>query len=223
MVSQIIRRLRAATPLLDVRFSSCPCLELAWGTESLPLPLAGVLSIHNCILAVDSFSNGLPYLKELNMFACRSSASLSIGHLTLLESLSLINLPDLCFLEGLPSLHLQGVRFVDVPKLSAECISQVRVQKLLHLSSTVLLNNLVMAEGFTVPEILSLENCMESSVTFEESTSFSSVKHLRLCNCEMKYLPRNLKCLSSLENLDIYDCPNISSLAMYQVKTGLPV
>ncbi|KAJ1285709.1 hypothetical protein BS78_03G297700 [Paspalum vaginatum] len=168
--------LRAATSLSGLRLISCPSLELA----------------------PDSFSNGLSHLESLSV---RSPSSLLIGHLTSLESLSLGSSPDLCFLEGLSSLQLQHLHLTDVPKLSAESISQFRVQASLYLSSTVLLNHMLTAEGFTEP-----------SVSFEESANLSSVKHLRLCDCEMTSLPRNIKCLSSLEGLDIYSCPNISSL-----------
>ena len=203
--------LRAAASLRESRFICCPCLELARGAELLPLSLVK-LFISGCMLAADSFGNGLPQLNGLSMFGCRSTPSLSITHLTSLKELSLGNFPDLCFLEGLSSLYLLSLHLTEVPKLSVEFISQFRVQRSLYVSSTELLNHMLMAEGFTIPTFLCLENCKESSVTFEESASFSSVKHLRLCLCEMKSLPGNLKCFSSLEELDIHACPNISSL-----------
>jgi hypothetical protein len=68
------------------------------------------------------------------------------------------------------------------------------------------------SEGFTFPPFLSLEKCKDASVLFEESSKFASVKMLRLCLCEMRSLPGNLKCLSMLTRLEIWDCPNISSL-----------
>ncbi|WVZ68593.1 hypothetical protein U9M48_017517 [Paspalum notatum var. saurae] len=206
--------LRAATYLSRLRLISCPSLELARGAELLPLSLDSELCIYNCILEADSFSNGLAHLESLSVYGCRSPSSLSIGHLTSLESLSLRSSPDLCFLEGLSSLQLEHLHLTDVPKLSAECISQFRVQASgsLYVSNTVLLNHMITTEGFTVPGFLSLENCTEPSVSFEESANLSSVKHLRLCQCEMNSLPRNIKCLSSLVVLDIYSCPNILSL-----------
>jgi len=203
--------LRAAASLLESRFYFCPCLELARGAEFLPLSLVE-LFICGCMLAADSFSNGLPQLKDLSMFCCRSSPSLSIAHLISLKTLSLGHFPDLCFLEGLSSLYLQNLHLTEVRNLSVEFISQFRVQESLTVSNIELLNHMLMAEDFTIPLSLSLQDCKESSVTFEESASFSSVKHLRLCDSEMKYLPKNLKCLSSLKNLDIHACPNISSL-----------
>ncbi|KAL6616176.1 hypothetical protein ACP70R_038446 [Stipagrostis hirtigluma subsp. patula] len=203
--------LPAATSLSETRIISCPSLELSHGAELMPLSLRK-LCIYNCVLAADSFSNGLPHLHDLHMSRCRTPASLSIGHLTSLESFALYNLPDLCMLEGLSSLQLHYVHLIDVPKLTADCISEFRIKNSLYVSSSELLSHMLSAEGFTVPAFLSLESCNEPSVSFQESANFSSVKRLRLCECEMKSLPRNIKYLSNLETLDIYDCPNMSSL-----------
>lgn len=123
--------LRAATSLLSVFIASCPCLVLARGAEHMPLSIE-ILRLENGIIAADSLSNGFLQLKDLSVYNCRSSKSLSIGHLTSLESLSLYHIPDLCFLEGLPSLQLQSVFLRNVPRLTAKCISQFRVQKSLY-------------------------------------------------------------------------------------------
>nr|AIW65618.1 Rp1-dp2 [Zea mays] len=204
--------LRAAPSLSCFDCSDCPFLELARGAELMPLNLAGDLNIRGCILAVDSFINGLPHLKHLSIYFCRSSPSLSIGHLTSLQSLDLYGLPDLYFVEGLSSLHLKHLRLVDVANLTAKCISPFRVQEWLTVSSSVLLNHMLMAEGFTVPPKLVLFCCKEPSVSFEEPANLSSVKHLHFSCCETKSLPRNLKSVSSLESLSINGCPNITSL-----------
>lgn len=203
--------LRAATSLSEIRLILCPSLDLARGANLKPSSLKA-LCIHGCMVADNFFSSDLPHLIELSMFGCRSSASLSIGHLTSLESLSVGSFPDLCFLEGLSSLQLHHVHLTNVPKLSTECISLFRVQKSLYVSCPVVLNHMLWAEGFTVPPFLSLEGCNDPSVSLEESEIFTSVKCLRLCKCEMMSLPGNLMCFSSLTKLDIYDCPNISSL-----------
>uniref|UniRef100_A0A453FPB2 Uncharacterized protein n=1 Tax=Aegilops tauschii subsp. strangulata TaxID=200361 RepID=A0A453FPB2_AEGTS len=203
--------LRAATSLSDIQLFDCPSLDLAHGANFLPLSL-GKLRIQRCMVTTNFFSCDLPFLMNLSMFGCRSSASLSIGHLTSLESLSLGGIPDLCFLEALSSLQLRYVHLTDVPKLDGKCISQFRVQKSLYVSSLMMLNHMLSAEGFTVPPFLSLEGCKEASVSFEESTDFTSVKCLRLRDCEMSSLPRNLKCFSNLTKLEIHMCPNISPL-----------
>ncbi|KAL6840869.1 hypothetical protein ACP4OV_029395 [Aristida adscensionis] len=203
--------LRAATCLTEARFITCPSLELTHGAEFMPLSLRKLL-IYNCMLAADSLCCGLPHLKKLYVHGCRTSASLSIGHQTSLTFLSLIGSPDLCIIEGLSSLQLQHLQLMDVPKLTSESISQFHVKESLRVSSSELLSHMLSAEGFTVPPIFYLDDCKEPSVSFEESANFSSVKHLILWNCEMKSLPRNMKCLSSLESLSICMCPNISSL-----------
>jgi hypothetical protein len=204
--------LHAAPSLSGLDCTNCPCLELARGAEFISFNLAEDLTIRGCILAADSFINVLPHLKSLLINGCRSSPSLSIGHLTSLESLHLSCLPDLCFLEGLSSLQLNRLSLIDVPNLTAKCISQFRVQVSLTVSSSVLLNHMLVAEGFTAPSYLCLKYCKELSVPFEEPVNLSSVKSLEFWNCKTESLPRNLKFLSSLESLYIVDCPNIASL-----------
>lgn len=203
--------LRAATSLLEVRLFSCPSLNLARGADEMPLSLAK-LKIFWCTVGANFLSTGLPHLRELYIFSCRSSASLSIGHLSSLVSLSLCSLPDLCIVEGLSSLQLHELNLQVVPKLNAKCIAQFRVQKWLLVSSPVILDHMLSAKGFIVPEVLYLFNCKKSSVSFEESANFSSLRDLTLAQCEMRSLPGNLKCLTSLTRLGIMDCPNISSL-----------
>jgi hypothetical protein len=69
-----------------------------------------------------------------------------------------------------------------------------------------------LVRNFTVPADLTLQCWKEQSFFFEESAKFTSVEELSLIECEMKSLPRNLNCLSSLKRLYISCCPNISSL-----------
>ncbi|KAM3406410.1 hypothetical protein ACQJBY_000480 [Aegilops geniculata] len=203
--------LRAATSLSNFQLTSCPSVDLARGADSMPLSLES-LRIQWCTVAANFFSSDLPYLMNLSMFGCKSSASLSIGHLTSLESLSLGGFPDLCFVDGLSSLQLHHVHLTDVPKLTQECIAQFRVKKSLTVSSPGMLNHMCSSEGFTFPPFISLENCKDASISFEESANFTSVEWLRLWSCEMRSLPGNLKCLSSLTKLEIRNCLNISSL-----------
>jgi len=204
--------LRAAPSLSRLHCNDCPSLDLARGAEFMSFNFAGDLYIWGCILAADSFINGLPHLKSLSILCCRSSPCLSIGHLTSLESLYLCGLPDLCSLEGLSSWQLDELSLGDVPNLTAKCISQFRVQKRLTVSSFVLLNQMLKTEGFIVPLNLILRYCKEASASFGECANLLSVKHLYFWQCKMESLPGNLKFLSSLETLDIANCPNITSL-----------
>ncbi|AQK39120.1 putative disease resistance protein RGA1 isoform X1 [Zea mays] len=204
--------LHAAPSLSALDCWDCPSLELARGAELMPLNLASYLDIQGCILAADSFTNYVPDLKQLTIINCRCSPSLSIGHLTSLESLQLIGLPDLYFVEGLSSLHLKRLKLGDVANLTAKCFSQFRVMESLTVSSSVLLNQMLMAEGFMVPPNLEFLYCKEPSILFEEPANLSSVKCLNFSLCETESLPRNLKSLSSLESLEIGFCPNIASL-----------
>ncbi|XP_008662414.1 putative disease resistance RPP13-like protein 1 isoform X1 [Zea mays] len=204
--------LRAAPSLSFINCWDCPSLELARGAELVPSNLDRYLNIRGCILSADSFINGLLDLKYLSIDSCRSSPSLSIGHMTSLQSLHLVGLSDLYLVEGLSCLRLKFLQLVDVPNLTAKCISQFRVRVSLTVSSSVLLNHMLMAEGFRVPLNLYLLDCKEPSISFEDPANLSSVKCLQFLRCETESLPGNLKSLSSLESLHIGRCPNIASL-----------
>ena len=203
--------LRAATGLSKISLWSCPSLDLTRESCFLPLSLEN-LNIQHCVVAADFLSSDMPHLRDLSMIWCRSSSSLSIGHLTSLRSLKLQYLQDLCFLEGLSSLQLFWAELVHVPKLNMKCISQLRVDTLLSVSSLVILNDMLSAEGFTVPGNLTLQGCKERSFSFEESADFSSVHCLSFLDCESSSLLGNLKCFSCLRTLQIVRCPNLSSL-----------
>ncbi|PWZ46374.1 putative disease resistance protein [Zea mays] len=195
--------------LCELSLSSCSITD-----EALAICLGGLTSLRNLKLKYNMALTTLPSEKVFEHLTKldRSSPSLSIGHLTSLQSLDLYGLPDLYFVEGLSSLHLKHLRLVDVANLTAKCISPFRVQEWLTVSSSVLLNHMLMAEGFTAPPNLTLFVCKEPSVSFEEPANLSSVKHLLFSCCKTESLPRNLKSVSSLESLSIQSCPNITSL-----------
>ncbi|CAD6268635.1 unnamed protein product [Miscanthus lutarioriparius] len=169
---------------------------------------------------------------ELRLFSCSitdGALAICLGGLTSLTTLhlgynmALTALPseevfehltklDNLTVTGLSSWQLQHLTLIDVPNLTAKCISQFRVQYYLFVSSFVLLNQMLKAEGFIVPPNLGLRYCKEPSASFGESANLLSVKHLDIWDCKMESLPGNLKFLFSLESLYISHCPNITSL-----------
>uniref|UniRef100_A0A0E0C8J3 Rx N-terminal domain-containing protein n=1 Tax=Oryza meridionalis TaxID=40149 RepID=A0A0E0C8J3_9ORYZ len=202
--------LRASASLITLGIMCYPSLQLARGSEYLPLSLED-LRVDHCVLTADFFCSDLPKLKKLYLNGCRSSASMSVGRLTSVESFDLRSLPDLCTFEGLSSLQFDLVQLIDVPKLTLECTSQFSITRALAVSNPVMLNHMLSAKGFTATDI-SLHDCKDPSVSLEVSANLTRVKSLELLRCEMKSLPTNLRCLSGLEKLAIWDCPNISTL-----------
>jgi len=193
-----LRGINGAASLLSVYLSSCPSFGLAHGVESMPLSLEE-LDVSNCMLASET------------VYDYKSFVRLSVGHLTSLKTLELSHLPDLCMLEGLPSLQLHELTLVLVPKLSAKYISHCRVQKSLTVRSSIMLNDMLSTEGFAIPAQVTLECCNKPFILFERSDSLSSVQHLCFMNCGIQSLP-SLKDLSCLESLKFFTCPNLLSL-----------
>jgi len=126
--------LRAAASLSNLKLLSCPSLELARGADFMPLSIEN-FHVFDCMFEAEIFCSDLRNLKNVGLANCRSMASMSVGHLTSLESFSLYHMPDLCIIEGSSSLQLHHVHLINVRKLTADCISQFHVKTSLYVSS----------------------------------------------------------------------------------------
>uniref|UniRef100_A0A0D9XQT2 Uncharacterized protein n=1 Tax=Leersia perrieri TaxID=77586 RepID=A0A0D9XQT2_9ORYZ len=205
--------LQEATSLSVVEIDSCVSLVLvdADGIVTMPSNIEK-LSISGCILGTDFLTTDFPRLRSISITCCRSSASLAIGHLHSLESLSLNNMPDLCFLEGLSCPRLQDIHLINVPKLTAQSFSNHHAWKSLSISNSTMLSLILSIKDFMLPEKLCFEHYNEPSITFESSAKFASIKSLEFHSSNFMSLPSSLKELSCLEVIKFIKCPNLSSL-----------
>ncbi|XP_015617422.1 disease resistance protein RGA2 isoform X3 [Oryza sativa Japonica Group] len=205
--------LREATSLSEVKIDSCISLELVDENGIAVMPSSiGKLSLFGCILGANFLSTDFPRLRSISITCCRSSSSFAIGHLRSLESLSLNNMPDLCFLEGLSCPHLQDIHLINVPNLTAESFSRHHAWKSLAISSSAMLSLMLSIKDFMLPEKLCFEQYDEPSITFQSSANFTSIKFLEFRDSKVMYLPSSLKNLSSLERIKFVRIPNLSSL-----------
>uniref|UniRef100_J3N766 Reverse transcriptase zinc-binding domain-containing protein n=1 Tax=Oryza brachyantha TaxID=4533 RepID=J3N766_ORYBR len=205
--------LRKVTSLSRVTIDSCVSLELVDGNEIDTIPsFIEKLSISGCVLGADFLTTEFPRLRSISITSCRSSSSFSIGHLHSLESLSLNNMPDLCFLEGLSCPHLQDIHLINVPKLTAQSFSQHHAWTSLAISSSAMLSLILSTDNIMLPEKLCFEQYNEPSITFEISAKFASIKFLEFSNSEVMSLPSSLRNMSCLEGIKFIKCPDLSSL-----------
>uniref|UniRef100_A0A0D3HK32 Uncharacterized protein n=1 Tax=Oryza barthii TaxID=65489 RepID=A0A0D3HK32_9ORYZ len=206
--------LREAISLSELEIDSCVSLELVDGNGIATMPPSiEKLSVSGCVLGTDFLTTDFPHLHSISITCCRSSSSLAIGHLHSLESVSLNNMPDLCFLEGLSSCsHLQDIHLINVPKLITESFTQHNACKSLAINSEAMLSLMLSIKDFVLPEKLCFENYDEASLTFGTSANFTSIKSLEFNDSKVMYLPNSLKNLSSLERIKFDRCPNLSLL-----------
>uniref|UniRef100_A0A0E0BH96 R13L1/DRL21-like LRR repeat region domain-containing protein n=1 Tax=Oryza glumipatula TaxID=40148 RepID=A0A0E0BH96_9ORYZ len=208
--------LREVTSLSEVEIDSCISLELVDGNGIATIPSSlEKLSISGCVLGPDFLSTDLPHLHSISITSCRSSVSLAVGHLHSLESLSLNNMPDMCFLEGLSCPNLQDVHLINIPKLTAESFSQHHAWKSFTISSSEMLSLMLSIKDFKLPEKLCFKHYDEPSIKFESSANFTSIKSLEFSDSKVMSLPRSLENLSCLERIAFIQCPNLSSLPVF--------
>lgn len=151
---------------------------------------------------------GLQAATSLLELMVRSCPSLGLAHAAESMPLSLLKLSIYhCRVSGRTTL----LRLIDVPNLSAECISQCRVQNELYLSSSVMVSDILSVESFTISAYLNIQYYKEPSISFEKFEKLASVKYLSFVYCGIQSLP-SLRSLTSLEGIRIGECPNLSCL-----------
>ncbi|XP_072955027.1 putative disease resistance protein RGA3 [Typha angustifolia] len=219
--------LLALLSLKRLKISSCPSLELEMmgsevGRVIFP-PSLQSFSVSFCC-NVKRFAIGdLPDLHTLILDNWSSLASLSLFGLTTLRKLSITDCPQLSALDCSQAHNDSSLRSLggieDVPRLAAappseafhlSSIEQLEISSCATLSMLLSGNNSKRLVGLRE---LFLWSCPEESFHEEHFNCLISLKSLLLYDCKVQSLSRILKSLSSLEQLELYKCPYISSLS----------
>ncbi|XP_020097176.1 LOW QUALITY PROTEIN: disease resistance protein RGA2-like [Ananas comosus] len=210
--------LQALGSLQNLFISFCPNLSAEGGSTSILPSSLGCLEIEACdwkhlddsqpepISAIDSEGSDIPF-----------AASLQLGHLKSLWKLNITNCPNIGSLLGLQELNnLNMLTLKGCPKLTrAETKLGSLLSRWFSTDAPSLLYVLLAEEALASLRHLRIAEFKEESFKSEEEQvlqHLTSLEHLVFESCSIKSLPNNLESLSSLQQLRIIDCPNITSL-----------
>ncbi|KAJ3701151.1 hypothetical protein LUZ61_004856 [Rhynchospora tenuis] len=203
-----------ALPNLE-KFNVKECWSLQTGVNDdaeLPQTLQSI-SIIGCVVSQAILDSDFPCLQHVAIMSCAGLTSLSFGSLTSLKRLQLVNCPDLSLIHGNFTQH----SFID--SLSLQLLPDIIVESVLatwqgcrdlHISSSVMLNKLLLSEKFDTIQNLHIELCLEDAISFEKSDHLLSIKTLFFVNCGIENLPPTLSDFSNLEFIYFINCPIIS-------------
>nr|CAD1842888.1 unnamed protein product [Ananas comosus var. bracteatus] len=216
LVPNLAGGLQALGSLRELFISFCPSLSAEGGSTSILPSSLKYLEIEACdwkhledsqpdpTSTIDSEGSDIPF-----------AASLQLGHLKSLKFLRIANCPNIGSLLGLQELnHLRFLTLMGCPKLAhVELASRVITD--FWTDAPSLLYVLLAEEALASLQHLRIEEFKEESFRSEEEQVFqhlTSLYSLTFRNCSIKSLPDSLEGLSSLRELSIIDCPNITSL-----------
>ncbi|KAJ3694326.1 hypothetical protein LUZ60_009806 [Juncus effusus] len=209
--------LQGLVSLEKLKIYYCPCLDIKHTRDGTTFPTSlQLLGLECCVIPDGMFPCDMPYLYELNVARCRGLKSLSIGMLTSLRKLILLDCPDLCKVEGLRSLpSLTHLGLINLPNFQAGSLLETPVDlgwMRLEISSLEMLKMLSAINAFAGLKDLHVKECQEETFTFEGLSHIPSLSHLCFEDCKINFLPNSLKILSGLETLWFLNCPEISSI-----------
>nr|CAD1842894.1 unnamed protein product [Ananas comosus var. bracteatus] len=210
--------LQALGSLRELFIFFCPSLSAEGGSTSILPSSLEWLKVEAChwkhlddsqpdpTSAIDSEGSDIPF-----------AASLQLGHLKSLWNLSITNCPNIGSLLGLQELNnLADLTLTGCPKLAhAETKLGSPVIRSFSTDAPSMLYVLLTEEALASLPRLWIHEFKEESFRSEEEQVFqhlTSLKSLRFERCSIKSLPNSLEGLSSLQQLRIMDCPNITSL-----------
>ncbi|XP_020080125.1 putative disease resistance protein RGA3 [Ananas comosus] len=203
--------LQALISLQILSISFCPNLSAEGGSTSILPSSLMWLVIEAChwkqylddsqpgpTSSINSESSDVPF-----------AASLQLGRLKSLQSLSITNCPNIGSLLGLQELnHLQSLTLVGCPKLAH---AETKLGNLFGRRFHTDAPSLLAEEALASLQHLRIAEFKEESFRSEEEQVFQhlfSLHELSFEHCSIKSLPN----ISFLKKLSISDCPNITSL-----------
>nr|CAD1842884.1 unnamed protein product [Ananas comosus var. bracteatus] len=175
------------------------------------------LAFKSCsIKSLPNNLESLSFLTRLSISDCPNITSLPDLPKSLMY-LSVKSCPNIGSLLGLQELnHLEDLSLMGYLKLAhAETKLGSLLIKRFSTDAPSLLHVLLTEEALASLRRLRIEKFKEESFRSEEEQVFqhlTSLNSLDFESCSIKSLPNNLESLSSLEELSISDCPNITSL-----------
>lgn len=167
--------------------------------------------IRGCMFSENILHGSFPCLQDVEINSCKIPDSLSFHHLNSLQSLRFINCSSLRLIKLCPII---GTLFlVSLPNLDEQSVLESWQDcRQLHISSSMMLNTLLLSDNFVAPEVLVMDYCQEEETSFENSVHLQSIKTLVFKKCRTKCLPKTLSDFSTLDYIVFSDCPEISGL-----------
>ncbi|XP_078151281.1 putative disease resistance RPP13-like protein 1 [Carex rostrata] len=204
----------ALTSLIELELKDC--LNLSTSNEALPSSLERLIFWDCSNVDVILSKSNLPVLRVLHvwdiLFKDRMGV-LEVGHMSRLEELHITRWNGR--LEGLNSLTaLYRLLVTHCPEINPSSSMGKYASPLQHVivDNLLQLNLILSNESIPSIEILLISSFQGDSSDDEVLQSLTSLRGLKLTECNSTHLPKNLKNLASLQFLSLDRCPNLCKL-----------
>ncbi|KAJ3701446.1 hypothetical protein LUZ61_005151 [Rhynchospora tenuis] len=193
--------------------NTCWNLKIESDFVELPPTLQSFI-IEGCDVSQTLSLDNLQFLRHIEIKSSSSLMDLSLGHLTSLKLLNLLDCPKLHHIQSIvPPSFIDSLSLVQLPNLNVKSVLKSwKGCRKLHISSLAILNELQLSKNFDAIQTLVIEWYDEDAISFEKSDHLLSIKILGFSRCELKHLPSTLRDFCNLETIWFYKCSRISSL-----------